>query len=116
MTVESARPERRQSPPGLVPTHEQGQAGGRGHARGRRPVALAWGSGQLLAGSSCSWWPRDRSWARRPGTPLQAPGGLGDGVEFLPRKEGWCGGKVGRYNTNIQVMAVEGKEGVSGGI
>lgn len=52
----------------------------------------------------------------RRGGALARREGWGAGVEFLPRKEEWCGGKVGRYNTNIQVIAVEGKEGVSGGI
>ncbi|XP_040409910.1 uncharacterized protein LOC121068629 [Cygnus olor] len=111
-----------------VPCGPQGcaRAGlGWGHARGRRPVALARGSRQLHA---------DRSFLlllatglergpARPGTPLcrrcgalARREGWGAGAELLPRKEGWCGGKVGRYNTNIQVIAVEGKEGVSGGI
>lgn len=90
---------------------------GWGHARGRWPITLAWGSWQLLADSSCSCWTRDWSWAT--GQALlcrrrQEPWGAG--VELSPRKEGWCGEKVGGYNTNIQVTAVEGKEGVSGGI
>lgn len=40
--------------------------------------------------------------------------GWGTGVEFLPRKEGWCGGKVRRYNTNIQVICGGGERGSLG--
>lgn len=35
-------------------------------------------------------------------------------MEFLPRKEGWCGGKVRRYNTNIQVICGGGERGSLG--
>lgn len=65
----------------------------------------------------------------QPGAPLWVPwcpsraGKVGWGLARSPCrgkqerwKEGWCGGKVGRYNTYIQVIVVEGKEGVSGGI
>lgn len=77
---------------------------GWGHVRGRWPVTLAWGSGQLLADSSCSCWPRDWSWAMWPGTPLQAsrcpraPGGLGDWRGVLAEE----GGMVWRKSRKIQ--------------
>lgn len=77
---------------------------GWGHARGRWPITLAWGSWQLLADSSCSCWPRDWSWAMWPGTPLQAsrcpraPGGLGDWRGVLAEE----GGMVWRKSRKIQ--------------
>lgn len=121
--MESARPERRQSP--AVPRGVQGRAWGGGTQGDGGPSPWPGGSRQLHA---------DRSFLlllatglergpAQPGTPLcrrcgalARREGWGAGAELLPRKEGWCGGKVGRYNTNIQVIAVEGKEGVSGGI
>lgn len=69
-----------------------------------------------LAGQGTGAGPRGQGLLCRRRCALACWEGWGTGVEFLPRKEGWCGGKVGRYNINIQVIAVEGKEGVSGGI
>lgn len=89
---------------------------GWGHTKGQWPVTLAWGSWQLLADSSCCSWACGRALLCRRRGALARQERRGTGVELSPRKEGWCGGKVGGYNTNIQVTAVEGKEGVSGGI
>lgn len=69
-----------------------------------------------LAGHGTGAGPRGQALLCRRRGALARQEGWGTGVEFLPRKEGWCGGKVRRCNANIQVIAVEGKKGVSGGI